>query len=400
MKRMIFFCGLALLLALFAVPTPEAKAQAPLLINYQGRLMDGTNLMNGPVNLRFRIFNAESGGFLVYESTNIATAVDGLYTSTIGQFTTIGNLLPGLGLDGGDGGPRWLQVAVNGVDLTPRERIAAVPFSVATYGLWPNQRNSFSLGTYGQGLVIPAGENAVILGGQQNLVASTNAAIVAGRENYIDTDAEESIVLGGRGNRVEYFAAQNAILGGYSNKVDSFARRSVITGGEHNLIGPSRLFASIGGGSYNLVNGDYGVVAGGQSNRVASSYGVIAGGWDNQAGFAGVVGGGSANVATGVYATVAGGFNNRARGSDSVVAGGLNNVAVGTASMVPGGNGNQANGDFSFAAGRNAFAQHEGSFVWNGSFSTFSSTATNQFLVRAPRGVGINTNNPQAALHV
>jgi hypothetical protein len=43
----------------------------------------------------------------------------------------------------------------------------------------------------------------------------------------------------------------------------------------------------------------------------------------------------------------------------------------------------------------------EGTFVWAGSTEgNFVSTGPNQFLVRAPGGVGINTNEPKSELHV
>ena len=56
---------------------------------------------------------------------------------------------------------------------------------------------------------------------------------------------------------------------------------------------------------------------------------------------------------------------------------------------------------YALAAGRQAKANHTGAFVWADSTdANFSSTAGDQFLVRASGGVGINTNNPQADLHV
>jgi hypothetical protein len=55
----------------------------------------------------------------------------------------------------------------------------------------------------------------------------------------------------------------------------------------------------------------------------------------------------------------------------------------------------------SFAAGTRARALHTGTFVWSdGTYSETTSTADHQFLIRASGGVGINTNNPQTALHV
>lgn len=54
-------------------------------------------------------------------------------------------------------------------------------------------------------------------------------------------------------------------------------------------------------------------------------------------------------------------------------------------------------GDFAFAAGRNAQANHSNTFVWNDRATTFASTHTGQFLIRAANGVGINTNDTSNA---
>ncbi len=62
---------------------------------------------------------------------------------------------------------------------------------------------------------------------------------------------------------------------------------------------------------------------------------------------------------------------------------------------VAGGAGNLAGGQYSFAAGRRAKASHQGAFVWADSQNTdFTSSANNQFLIRALGGVGINSPNP------
>jgi len=60
---------------------------------------------------------------------------------------------------------------------------------------------------------------------------------------------------------------------------------------------------------------------------------------------------------------------------------------------VSGGYGNFAGGNYSFAAGANAQAINDGAFVWNDSTgSNFSSTANNQFAVRAAGGVLLAAN--------
>ena len=54
-----------------------------------------------------------------------------------------------------------------------------------------------------------------------------------------------------------------------------------------------------------------------------------------------------------------------------------------------------------FAAGHRAKALHTGSFVWADSTeSDFTTSGTNQFLIRASGGVGIGKTNPATALDV
>jgi hypothetical protein len=70
------------------------------------------------------------------------------------------------------------------------------------------------------------------------------------------------------------------------------------------------------------------------------------------------------------------------------VGGGYENTASGDSSTVPGGAENTASGAYSFAAGFEAQAQNNGSFVWSdNSGGAFSSTANNQFCVRAAGGL-------------
>lgn len=90
-------------------------------------------------------------------------------------------------------------------------------------------------------------------------------------------------------------------------------------------------------------------------------------------------------IATGEGSVVAGGYKNTARGNNAFVAGGINNSAI---------------GENSFAAGHSAQALHRGSFVWADytvPTSNFSSTVSNQFIIRAANGVGIGTSNTLGA---
>ena len=181
--------------------------------------------------------------------------------------------------------------------------------------------------------------------------------------------------------------------------------RNLIGGSEANTVGAGVVGATIAGGG-----GTDAPEVGG--NRVSAHYGTIGGGAGHLAGgdsddpmngpFA-TVGGGKSNQANGWASTVGGGESNRAGSAYTTVAGGTGNQATGFAATVPGGNENEAHGANSFAAGLRARVRpgDDGTFVWaDGIDQTFESTGENQFLVRAGGGVGINVNDPQAALHV
>jgi len=164
----------------------------------------------------------------------------------------------------------------------------------------------------------------------------------------------------------------------------------------------------IGGSSGNeTASGVYGatIAGGGRStypNRVLASLGTVGGGDYNTASdWYASVGGGTGNTASDYSATVSGGYHNTASGDRATVGGGTINEASGFAAAVPGGYYCTAQGDYSFAAGRRAKANHNGAFVWADSTDAeFASTAEDQFLISAAGGVGINTNGPQATLHV
>lgn len=111
--------AVALLAALWS------HADVPQLINYQGRLLNGTNLVNGSVGLSLRLFNVSSGGSPQYEDSNSVIVVDGLYSTFIGDQTNSGNFASAL-----TNAQVWVEVAVNGTALSPRERLAAVAFAL------------------------------------------------------------------------------------------------------------------------------------------------------------------------------------------------------------------------------------------------------------------------------
>jgi trimeric autotransporter adhesin len=424
MRTYLFFTRLAVYLLLLGSGWQSAWGQVPSQIHYQGRLVDGSNLVNGTVGLSMFLLDAATGGSLLYGCSNDVTVVDGLYHAYLGENTLFGNLGEALAQP-----EVWLQVVVNGVVLTPRERLVSVPYARMVEGLLVGTNRNV---TINPGLSplnplsilnVATGYGAVVGGGNENQADGFSATISGGQNNI----AEQSYasIGGGFGNRASGIYA--TIGGGAANAVTN--HYGAIAGGSENNAGQS---ATIGGGLRNHATGERSTIAGGASNRAYAAHATVGGGVDNVASNEwSTVGGGSQNRAQGDVATVAGGTFNRANalwtsigggalnlaaglgasvgggysgiasGSYARVSGGFQNAAVAAYATVPGGYQNRAGGVSSMAAGYRAQALHNGTFVWADSTSAdFSSTDTNQFLIRADGGVGINTVSPLAPLHV
>jgi hypothetical protein len=132
---------------------------------------------------------------------------------------------------------------------------------------------------------------------------------------------------------------------------------NIIGGVSGNAVASGVVGASlVGGGTsgfFQAITDDYGTVGGGRGN-IAGNLTI-----STTDAVAATVGGGEDNTATGPYATIPGGQNNSA-------------------------------GAFSLAAGRRAKAVNTGSFVWADSTNAdFTSTADNQFSIRAANGLFI-----------
>jgi hypothetical protein len=372
---------------LFAVYLLGAQAQqVPECINYQGRLINGTNLVNGilPVTISFFTNAAPVGGeTALYVDGGNVDVVDGLYTKELGANPVSGNLRHAL-----THGAVFLEVNVDGQILEPRQEL----FSVG-YCLVPGQKGN---GNEARGTWAAVG------GGESNIIheAASYAMIAGGLLNRIGTNAIGAFIGGGATNQIEKGTHAGVIAGGMGNTIFSGATYSVIGGGLKNR---NRAYAGmLGGGACNLVTGTYGVVAGGYYNSATGNWSTVGGGIGNRAvGEDSVIAGGWLNQAVGHESTVGGGVRNIAYGHYSTISGGHTNRAQGRFATVPGGTLNRADGDYSLAAGYQARAEHAGAFVWADSVGgTFSSTDSNLFLVRAQNGMGINTNDPKAALHV
>ncbi|HMO51787.1 MAG TPA: tail fiber domain-containing protein [Kiritimatiellia bacterium] len=238
-------------------------AQPSLLINYQGRLTDGTNLVNSTVGLSLRLYNAESGGVLLYEDSNTVTVVDGLYNTFIGDQSANTNTLVRALLETNV----HLEVVVDGVPLSPREPLAAVPYALATRDLmltplWNmtafpgrNTLRNDEFGFFGSTIAGGSGNHivqsadSVIAGGRNNVISNfANIAFIgSGFRNFIDPGANSSVIVGGENNRMRNGSEYSAIGGGRANVIDPGSVYSTIPGGIFNRVGTNALASMAAG---------------------------------------------------------------------------------------------------------------------------------------------------------
>jgi hypothetical protein len=98
----------------------ELLAPSSILVSYQGTLTNQTgDPLNATVTMQFALYDAASGGNLKWGSeTQSVPVTNGLFNVLLGSVTPINpsNLT----------GDLWLDIKVNGEQLTPRESIAGV----------------------------------------------------------------------------------------------------------------------------------------------------------------------------------------------------------------------------------------------------------------------------------
>lgn len=127
-----------LALVLAAQPRPataqdgSAKTtdQASPLLHYQGRLTgtDGEPVPDADHTVVFRLYAQEEGGTAVWQETQNLSTSDGVFSARLGSV----NGIEGLEFDR----QYWLGISVDGgEELTPRTRLAEVPYAMNAYSV-------------------------------------------------------------------------------------------------------------------------------------------------------------------------------------------------------------------------------------------------------------------------
>ena len=449
MKNAFALSALALLLSLGAANAQTITA-APNTMNFQGRLAkkDGTPVPDGVHTVTFRIYDAQTSGNVKWaEQIGSLNTKNGAFSAVLGKIFPFNDVILNSAI--------WLEIQLDSDPaLTPRQQFQSVAYALKANTV-PD--GAITTAKIADGAITTVKLAPGVGGGPSGWLLSGNSGITSGFLGTTDASPLDFRVNNHRALRYAYaenttagFRSVNILGGSELNSIDAGVVGATIAGGGYddfvNSDSPNRIgadfgtisggyshtvlgsrstigggqfntangyIATIGGGIANVANGGSSTVAGGERNQATvysstvgggyhnianGSRSTIAGGDSNSASdYATTVGGGANNIASAYASTVAGGYTNTASGPQSVVAGGYTNSAIGFNAVVPGGINNVATGDASFAGGTQAKARHQGAFVWADSVQAdFASTNTNQFLIRAANGVGINTNNPGA----
>jgi len=351
-------------------------AVPPNTISLQGRLMevDGvTPKPDGDYVFKAKVFDSALQGNQVWESGDIAGVAlkNGIFSLEFGDDQLVGQLVSA---------PEtyYVELEVDGDTFPkagdPRQKLTTVPY--AFYALTASNADTVGGNTVNQ--IIDQVQAAA--GGLTQADADTR---------YINVDGDTM--------------TGDLELDGFSGKLvregsDAFGRQAdshvnLGVDSETGAENQDHWGATVGGGRVNTAAAAYSTISGGETNQATNNHTTVGGGQENIAsGGLGTIAGGYKNQAEGAYSIISGGRENVAKGSYSTIGGGGYNLAEGRSSTVPGGSENFALGRYSLACGQKAIAQHEGSFVWADSKNeVFSSTAENQFAVRARGGVRLET---------
>jgi len=197
-------------------------------------------------------------------------------------------------------------------------------------------------------------------------------------------------------NAISIYVTNMTIIGGIGNDANppSTSSRAIVLGGSGNSIVNTPLYVTLIGGLNNTVSGNYSAIIGGAANTANGLHGFIAGG--------------NGNLSQGTDEAIVGGNNNwisesgtSSGGASFIGAGFSNRITNSFYGFSEGANNFITNASYSVAMGNNSAISNGNSFVWCdgsvGAFGTlapFWTTATNQFLIHATGGFGLNTNNP------
>ena len=113
-----------LLVTLVTLLCSSMAQAAPTKLSQQGRLLDGDGAaLTGGHGLAFTLHDAETDGNEVWREERVVAFEEGYYSIILGTVTPLDDLLFA-------GGTVWMQLSVDGVELSPRQEVVSVPYAL------------------------------------------------------------------------------------------------------------------------------------------------------------------------------------------------------------------------------------------------------------------------------
>lgn len=186
MKIKALYLALACAALLPFIPA-GLSAGAPLKISFQGRLDEGGQPAEGSKNFVFKLYDALSGGTLVWTGASQPVALaNGVFSAVLSAGT------PALST-AAFAGARYMEITVDGVPLSPRQEMVSAPYAMVAQALAPDAVFSLSTasvtsGKFGDDRVqistaVISGLGSMALAGTEAdplFVVSVSSLIVAG----------------------------------------------------------------------------------------------------------------------------------------------------------------------------------------------------------------------------
>ncbi|MFA6567732.1 MAG: hypothetical protein WCS96_05925 [Victivallales bacterium] len=129
------FSGIVVMILLFVFSVPSFAAPGTIL--YSGKLLDASgNIINGNVDMTVTVYDALVAGTALYVDRNTAglgnpiTVTDGIYSVVVGDDAGGGGTYPNLPQSLASSDTLFLQITIGADDLSPREKLQAVPYAV------------------------------------------------------------------------------------------------------------------------------------------------------------------------------------------------------------------------------------------------------------------------------
>jgi hypothetical protein len=352
--------------------TVAAIAAAPLLLTYQGVLMDNGVPVNGPYDFRWQLYPTLTNG--APYGTNIVTENVAVSNGLFNVLLDLQPLIAGhdpmeflhaemyLGIEGRP------YIGPNPPDpppwepFTARQRLLPVPF--ALHADKATTASNF-LGTVGGGQLLGTYPGLLVFNNPSNQFFGRGAGLT----ELNAANLTQGTISDARLSSNVVLQVQNVVFGNVAASGEVAAAGDLVGGrlraGSYNLLtGPSGVIA---GGQFNQVTAPFGAVLSGQSNVVASDYSVICGGMGNvDLGHFNFIGDGTENSieSDNMFDVIAGGHLNRIRGGArgcAISGGGTNLIGRNCRFSVIGGgvvNTNDTTADYSVIGGGSGNAVH------------------------------------------